>query len=178
MASGSRLAVLAAVVLGGPLDIDGIGIASGLPVTEVRRDLERLVDAGVVDSVAPGADGRKRFVANPGTVAAAARVASHLRPETTPEDLGATAGQAAVLRGFMSDGRLRSIPVQRTKRRTVLDFLAQQFEPGQVYKEAEVNRLLGRFHPDVATMRRFLVDEEFLERRERFYWRAGGTFEV
>jgi hypothetical protein len=78
----------------------------------------------------------------------------------------------------MDDGRLTAIPTQRVKRLVVLDFLAQQFEPGQVYKEAEVNRMLGRFHPDFAALRRFLVDEDFLERRERFYWRSGGTFDV
>ena len=29
-----------------------------------------------------------------------------------------------------------------------------------------------------AALRRYLVDEEFLERRQGFYWRAGGTFEL
>lgn len=29
-----------------------------------------------------------------------------------------------------------------------------------------------------AALRRYLVDEEFLHRRDGFYWRAGGTFEV
>lgn len=175
MASGPRLRVLAAVVLEGPADASTVTAVSGLAPAEVERDLARLVAAGVVR---PLLAEPARFVADPDAVAAAARVASHLRPETTPEDLGATPEQASVLRGFMVDGRLRTIPVQRTKRRTVLDFLAQRFEPGQVYKEAEVNRLLGGYHPDVAALRRFLVDEEFLERRERFYWRAGGTFEV
>jgi hypothetical protein len=37
---------------------------------------------------------------------------------------------------------------------------------------------LKRFHPDFAALRRFLVDEEFLERREGYYWRAGGTFDI
>ena len=29
-----------------------------------------------------------------------------------------------------------------------------------------------------ALPRRYLVDEEFLERREGFYWRTGGTFDT
>ncbi|MDQ2726157.1 MAG: DUF2087 domain-containing protein, partial [Actinomycetota bacterium] len=119
-----------------------------------------------------------RIIVQMATLTGAARLASRLRPAVDPADLGASPEQAIVLRGVMDDGRLRSIPTQRAKRLVVLDFLAQQFEPGQVYKEAEVNRLLGRFHPDYAALRRFLVDEQFLERRERFYWRAGGTFEV
>jgi hypothetical protein len=38
-----------------------------------------------------------------------------------------------------------------------------------------VNYLLGRFHRDYAALRRDLVEEEFLERRDGFYWRTGGT---
>ena len=56
--------------------------------------------------------------------------------------------------------------------------VAGQFEPGRTFPEEEVNRILARFHPDVAALRRYLVDEEFLERREGSYWRAGGTFHV
>ena len=60
----------------------------------------------------------------------------------------------------------------------VLDFLAGQFEPGRTYPEEQVNYLLGRFHPDYAALRRYLVEEELLERRDGFYWRTGGTFEI
>jgi hypothetical protein len=65
-----------------------------------------------------------------------------------------------------------------SKRLVVLDFLARLFEPGQAYPETEVNERLARYHPDVAALRRYLVDEEFMHRRDGFYWRAGGTFEV
>ena len=86
--------------------------------------------------------------------------------------------QAEVLRRFLEHGRLRSMPARRAKRRMVLDYLAGHFEPGRTYTEAEVNGIPARFHPDVASLRRYLVDEEFLERREGSYWRAGGTFHV
>jgi hypothetical protein len=58
----------------------------------------------------------------------------------------------------------------------VLDLLAQNFDPGRRYSEAMVNLILGRFHADVAALRRYLVDEGFLEREHGEYWRAGGTF--
>jgi hypothetical protein len=35
-----------------------------------------------------------------------------------------------------------------------------------------------RFHPDYAALRRYLVDEGFMERRHGSYRRAGGSFEV
>lgn len=73
------------------------------------------------------------------------------------------------------EGRLHSIPSQHAKRLVVLDHLAQRFELGVVYPEAEVNATLRTFHPDVAALRRYLVDEGFLTRREGHYWRSGGT---
>jgi hypothetical protein len=82
----------------------------------------------------------------------------------------------AVLRAFVADdGSLRAIPTKIRKRLVVLDLLAQEFEPGQRYAESEVNNRLRAFHPDVAALRRYLVEEELLERREGLYWRAGGT---
>lgn len=83
-----------------------------------------------------------------------------------------------VARRFVRAGRLVTIPARRRKRLAVLDWLAQAFEPGKIYPEPAVNTLLNRFHPDHAALRRYLVDEGFMERRDGFYWRAGGTFEV
>ncbi|HWI05437.1 MAG TPA: DUF2087 domain-containing protein, partial [Acidimicrobiales bacterium] len=105
----------------------------------------------------------------------AAQQAAAARPQRRPEDFGATADQAEVLRNYLVDGRLAQIPAQRSKRLVVLDFLAGQFEPGRTYPEEQVNYILGRFHADYAALRRHLVEEELLERRDGFYWRTGGT---
>jgi hypothetical protein len=169
----ARLRVFAMLVNGGPMTSDEVAGAAGLDGRTVAGALERLEAAGLIRPEDEG-----RYAARPEVFAASAGLASRLRPETDPVDLGASAEQAAVLRGFFRDGKLVTIPSHRGKRRVVMDFLAQQFEPGQVYREPEVNRTLKRFHPDYAALRRFLVDEEFLERREGYYWRAGGTFEV
>jgi len=83
-----------------------------------------------------------------------------------------------VLARYFHGERLVAIPRRRSARLAVLDFLAGQFDPGTAYPEAEVNRILGAYHPDVAALRRYLVDEEFMERRNGVYWRAGGTFDV
>jgi hypothetical protein len=167
-----RLRCLAALVLGAHSE-DEVAQATGLGERPVRRALTRLVSGGLVSQEQGGG---LQVVEE--TFGRAARVAARMRVETTPEDVGAGPQQAAVLRGFMVDGRLVSIPTHRGKRRVVLDFLAQRFEPGQVYPERDVNAILGRFHPDYAALRRYLVDEEFMERREGFYWRTGGTFET
>jgi hypothetical protein len=81
-----------------------------------------------------------------------------------------------VLRAFVRNGRLISIPAARSKRLVVLDLVAQEFEPGRRYSESTVNLILGRFHADVAALRRYLVDEGLMERERGEYWRAGGTF--
>ena len=82
----------------------------------------------------------------------------------------------AVLRAFLSpEGSLTSIPTKIRKRLVVLDLLAQEFEPGEKYDETEVNNRLRPFHPDVAALRRYLVEEGFLDRGDGLYWRSGGT---
>ena len=82
----------------------------------------------------------------------------------------------AVLRAFVADdGSLRSMPTKIRKRLVVLDLLAQDFALGQTYDETAVNNLLRPRHPDVAALRRYLVEEGFLERRDGRYWRAGGS---
>jgi hypothetical protein len=79
---------------------------------------------------------------------------------------------------FLRDGRLVSFPARRSKRRIVLEHVAQSFEPGRHYSEREVDDILRAFHPDVATLRRYLVDEEFMDRDRGEYWRAGGRVDL
>jgi hypothetical protein len=81
-----------------------------------------------------------------------------------------------VLANFVDGGgRLLGIPAQRKKRLAVLRWLAEEFQPGRRYPEAEVNRIIGRRHPDFATLRRLLVDEELMQRRGGIYWRTGSV---
>ena len=72
---------------------------------------------------------------------------------------------------FAPDGRLHTIPSKHAKLLVVLDRLAQAFEPGRTYPEAEVNQILGRFHPDVAALRRYLYDERYVDRDHGLYTR-------
>jgi hypothetical protein len=172
LAEPARLQVVAALALGADAE-DQLVKATGLDPRTVEAALERLVRGGLVRRER---DGRVSLDAE--RFGEAARRSARRRKGPPPEELGATPEQARVLRHFLEGGRLRSIPTAKGKRRVVLDFLAGQFEPGRRYPEREVNRILARFHPDVAALRRYLVDEEFLERREGSYWRAGGTFDV
>jgi hypothetical protein len=81
-----------------------------------------------------------------------------------------------VLENFVDvAGRLLSIPVQRKKRLAVLTWLVEDFQPGRLYPESEVNRVIARRHPDFAALRRYLVDEELMQRRRGVYWRTGSV---
>jgi hypothetical protein len=80
-----------------------------------------------------------------------------------------------VLRAFVRDDRLVAIPSKHSKRLLLLDWLAQDFEPGRHYSEQMVNLILGRRHADTAALRRYLVDDGFLDRESGVYWRSGGT---
>ena len=81
-----------------------------------------------------------------------------------------------VLENFVDvAGRLIAIPVQRKKRLAVLRWLVEDFQPGRLYPEAEVNRIIGRRHSDFAALRRYLVDDELMQRRRGVYWRTGSV---
>ena len=81
-----------------------------------------------------------------------------------------------VLDNFVDpDGKLNGIPAQRKKRMVILRWLVEDFQPGRRYPESEVNDVIGRRHPDFATLRRHLVDEELMQRRESIYWRTGSV---
>jgi hypothetical protein len=84
----------------------------------------------------------------------------------------------AVLRAFLRpEGRLSAIPTRIRKRLVMLNEMAQDFEIGETYDETQVNNALRAWHDDVAALRRYLVEEGFLARRDGVYWRAGGTTE-
>jgi len=84
-----------------------------------------------------------------------------------------------VLHHFLDpEGRLHTIPSKRSKLLVVLDNLAQSFEPGLKYPESRVNEILGEFHPDYAALRRYLVENGFLDRADGLYWRSGGSVDV
>jgi len=79
-----------------------------------------------------------------------------------------------VLENFVdSAGRLISIPVQRKKRLAVLRWLVEDFQPGRLYEESEVNRVIARRHPAFAALRRYLVFAQLMQRRRGVYWRTG-----
>jgi hypothetical protein len=155
-----RLRVVAAIALGAKT-VDDVAQAAGLAPEDVRRALPRLLAAGVVDRV----DGLRIDLA-------AFRNAGGERPPRRRELPDATPEQARILRNFVEDGRLKSVPSRAKQRRLVLEYLANRFDHDVEYPEENVNELLGQFHDDYASLRRFLVDEGLLARTGGVYRRV------
>jgi hypothetical protein len=89
---------------------------------------------------------------------------------------GVLADPPEQLRAFIRDGRITAVPAKRTRRRLLLDRVAQAFEPGRQYPESAVDEILKAIFDDHCALRRYLVDEAFLSRTAAgVYWRAGGT---
>lgn len=88
-----------------------------------------------------------------------------------PVDPGAL--DAKVIRAFFRDGRLVAIPARDSRKIVVLRHLRDLcFAEDRVYPEKEVNQRLALFHPDVAALRRHLVDFRLMAREAGDYRRA------
>ena len=71
---------------------------------------------------------------------------------------------------FDEFGRLKEIPVGQARQRFVLERIVLVFERETHFPEKEVNERLKAFHPDFATLRRYLIDHRFMARENNVYW--------
>ena len=162
-----RLAVLGAVAAQ-PLTAMEIAQRCSQRERDVLATLAPLVQGGIVSRHGD------TYALEPDALRELARDLPQPAPPAREVLLGLTQQEQAVLSRFFRGEQLVEIPSQRSKRLVVLERLALEFEPGVHYAEAQVNDLLRRFHPDVAALRRYLVDEGFLDRESGSYWRSGG----
>jgi hypothetical protein len=169
LAEPDRLATFAAVVLGAATPSE-VADRTGLPARQVVVALRRLEVGGLVASV----DGRIVAEAN----AFKEAVREHAPPPAAEEDLDPDRAKAAVLRAFVRDGRLVTMPAARAKRRVILEHIAASFEPGVRYPERAVDAILRAWYDDHATLRRYLIDEGLMSREDGIYWRSGGYVEI
>ena len=167
LADDDRRRVFAAVELGATT-LAAVASQAGLPVARAAKALSALAGAGLVVA----GDGGGLYV-----VGAAFRIAARdaLARPSSDEHADRPDEVRRVFDAFVRAGRLLQIPTSRPKRLVLLDWLAQDFEPGCRYSDPKVNMILGKRHPDTAALRRYLVDEGLLDRAGGQYWRSGGT---
>lgn len=168
-AEANRLRVIG-LLARGPRRLDEIASALASTPAEAARHLGRLSAAGLLREV----DGR--FMLDEKAVESMARAQfDGPRPGYIPAaDLDEPTRR--ILKAFLTpEGTLKQIPLQPAKLKIILDYLAEAFIPGADYTEKRVNSILQRFHPDSASLRRFLIDAGLLARESdgSRYWRPG-----
>jgi hypothetical protein len=159
--------------------VEELAAASGLSAGTVVHHLKRLEAAGLVASTP-----RRPYVEYALRVDRLQGVSKQLagleRADEAGNELAGPDGEALpaydakVLRVFLRDGRLVSIPAQERKREAILRYLmAHCFGEDRPYQEREVNERLGKYHEDVAALRRYLVGAGLMTRAGGEYRRVG-----
>lgn len=164
-----RLSVLGSAA-SEPVRISDIADSLGVDRKQVARAVGELSAAGFLD-----AEGRL-------STEMLRKIGQSLPKEN--EGLGApvegpwTEDEARTLGRFFDGKRLVQIPQSTRKRRLVLEKIAQEFEPGRRYPERDVNFMIQMLHPDYASIRRYMIEEGFMDRADGAYWRTGGRYDL
>lgn len=179
LTDAGRIQVLGRLITG-PATASGLAADAGLSPAAARHALERLVTAGFAERRGTGPQTTYAF--RPATLhriardlAVAAATAAGVEasgPGTGPAGETLPAEVARILRGFFEDDRLVTIPANGAKRAVVLAYLRDRcFSEDRAYPEKEVNQRLATFHPDVAALRRYMVDGGLMTRADGRYHR-------
>jgi hypothetical protein len=169
LADPQRLAI-AGHLATGPKTLAELAAECSMSARDLHRQVPKLISAGLVyaeaDTVRLNADLLRDIVE---ALPRAEPIRAHLVVGLSDED-------AALASRYFDGERLVEIPVGQARRRAVLRILIDEFEPGRYYRESEVRRILRKFHPDDAALRRHLVEDGFLSRENlsRTYWRSPG----
>jgi len=162
-----RLAVLGGSAAG-PVDITELSVTLNVPRGDIARAVGDLRSSGLLRP-----DG-SLDTETLRTVARSLPDSSGGRGE--PVEGPWTEEEAQVLGRFFARGRLVEIPSTAKKRRLVVEKIALEFEPGRRYSEREVNLAIQLIHDDYAAIRRYMIDEGFMDRADGAYWRTGGRY--
>ena len=93
--------------------------------------------------------------------------------QMTDQPLRRLTEREKVLRAFVRDGRLVSIPAKPKKRELLLPYILERcFPEDRDYEEKEVNQRLALLHRDVASLRRYLIDAGLMTREAGIYRRT------
>ena len=133
---------------------DGAPPASDWPPARLRKELARLVDAGLLEETAGGYRARsdvfERALAEVNALRTSAR--------------GPAGVDAPSINIHFRNGRLAEIPQNRNQRGELLEWIAFTLFDSRAYSEREMNAILTSIHDDFASLRRYLVDEGYFDR--------------
>jgi DNA-binding transcriptional ArsR family regulator len=175
LSDASRLRIIGLLAEGKSMTVEQLAAATSLTPGTVVHHMKRLRDAGLVESKPrpPYVDyslrlGRLGQIGGELHKLGRDQAGEPSEPMSRPS--WASADEARTLNAFFDGDRLVSIPAQHGKRLTVLRYLAETvFERKRKYPEKEVNQLLAVRNPDAASLRRYLVDEGYMSRKNSVY---------
>ncbi|MGD8752509.1 MAG: metalloregulator ArsR/SmtB family transcription factor [Anaerolineales bacterium] len=154
------------------LTVEQLAEMLDLRASTVSHHLARLSKAGLVSARAESYYNLYRLETKSLEEMAERLLARDTLPEIAA-DVDMDAYDRKVIKDYsLPDGRLKSLPSQRKKLEAVLRYIAQNFETGVHYSEKEINEILGRFHEDVTSLRRDLIEYRILDRERSGsrYW--------
>jgi hypothetical protein len=169
VADASRLKILG-LLSQRELSVGAIAHELALSEPTISHHLSRLVE---VDFVSVRHAGTSRIYSLNGDEVARFQKSMATQPIASlpPSDATHSAETAKILKSFVKHGRLVKIPDSLKKRRVVLEWLVAMLERGRRYPEKEINAFLKQFHEDFATLRRELIDGQYMRRENSIYWR-------
>jgi DNA-binding transcriptional ArsR family regulator len=177
LSDASRLRIVG-LLAARPYSVEELAAAVELSPGTTVHHLKRLEASGLVTSRASRP--YVEYSLRPERLAAVGRGLAEIEDAAEPAAVlpgpdGAPlpAFDAKVLRSFVVDGRLASIPAQEKKKLVVLRWLLDRcFPEDRPYPEREVNQRLAEVHEDVASLRRYLVVHGLMTREAGVYRRA------
>ncbi len=155
--------------------VEQLSALLGISASTVSHHLSKLARAGLVEA---RTDGHYYFYSLK-TEALREMSQRLLKTENLPRlsaDVEAAAYDRKVLQNFIdSEGRIKSLPAQEKKFQVLLRHVARSFEPQRRYSEKEINQILARYHEDIASLRRGLIEYHIMAREGdgREYWLTG-----
>jgi hypothetical protein len=151
----------------------GIALKARIGAEALTAHLQALVDTGLVHREA-APEGGDRYSLDEKALEAMSRRqfgrARELAEEPDHRRIGPefTADEAKYIRSFTDpNGVITHLPSVRAdaKLQAVLKYALQGVEPGRVYTEREFNQALAPYTRDPSSVRRYLVDYRYVERK-------------
>lgn len=169
LADKSRLRIVNSLMIE-PMYVELLAERLDLSTSTVSFHLKKLMDANIVSS-------RKEqyytvYNLNEGIFTVSlGELVQDCRSEGEISDQREDEYREQVIASFFKYDKLHSLPVQKMKRRIVLEKIVKSFEKDRTYTEKEVNLIIADFHEDFCTIRRDLVGFNLMERKRGVYRR-------
>ena len=147
-----------------------IAEAMNLPLQDTIRHMFHLEHGNIVMRSVDGV----YSLDNEGLEKLARHQLAGTQPAYLPDSVMKEDARKVLASHLNADGSIKQIPSQAGKKKVILEYVINAFEPGKTYTEREVNLLLARFNKDTASLRRYLVDTALLARESdgSKYWRS------